>query len=71
MIILIVTANLSVSVMAKDKITLTSQDLAPLGSLDSKGNFDGLAVRVIKYALGKMNQNYDIIVLRGRGRRKR
>jgi len=44
------------------KIILTSQDLPPLGSYNEKRHYDGIAVRVVKYALDKMEVKYEILV---------
>lgn len=51
-----------ISGLKSKKIILTSQDLAPLGFYDEKGKYDGVAVRVVRYALDKMNVEYEINV---------
>jgi polar amino acid transport system substrate-binding protein len=44
------------------KIILTSQDLPPLGYYDNNGNYDGIAVKVVRYALDRMKVDYEILV---------
>lgn len=46
----------------KEKIILTTHNLAPYGSFDEEKKFDGHAVRVVKYALDKMEKLYEIKV---------
>ncbi len=55
-----VTMFSDVVALKSKKIILTSQDLSPLGFYDKKGNYDGIAVKVVKYALEKMNIEYEI-----------
>ncbi len=55
-----VTMFSDVVALKSKKIILTSQDLSPLGFYDEKGNYDGIAVKVVKYALEKMNIEYEI-----------
>jgi polar amino acid transport system substrate-binding protein len=55
-----VTILSDVVTLKQKKIILTSQNLSPLGFYDEKGNYDGIAVKVVKYALEKMNVKYEI-----------
>ncbi len=50
------------SVAAERHIILTSQDLSPLGCYDKNGTYDGIAVRVVRHALEKMDVAYEILV---------
>lgn len=44
-------------------LILTTQDLAPLGSYDERGSYDGVAYRVVAYALHEMNVPFELRVL--------
>lgn len=46
-----------------EEITLTTHNLCPYGCYDANGNFDGHAVRVVRYALKKMGVGLNLVVV--------
>jgi len=46
-----------------EEITLTTHDLCPYGCYDADGNFDGHAVRVVRYALEQMEFSLNLVVV--------